>query len=251
MTQTGVFDQEYSTYYNLLYADKDYSAEAGYIDKLIRLYCPGTKTVLEYGSGTGGHGVLLKQKGYDILGIERSAAMADIARSCGLSCEVSDITTLQLNTTFDTVISLFHVISYINSNDQLLKLFADTRKRMKQGGVFIFDTWFTPAVLHQMPERREKKMENSETEVFRTAVPEIDHMTNVVHVNYHINLKNKRTGATREFREKHSMRHFSVPEIALLASQTGFELVHAEEFLTSGAPSENTWGVTFILKSVL
>ena len=75
MTETGVFDQEYSTYYNLLYADKDYSAEAGYIDQLIKHYSPATTTILEYGSGTGGHGVLLKEKGYDILGIERSAAV--------------------------------------------------------------------------------------------------------------------------------------------------------------------------------
>jgi SAM-dependent methyltransferase len=251
MTETGVFDQDYSTYYNLLYADKDYSAEAGYIDQLIRHYSPGAKTILEYGSGTGGHGVLLKEKGYDILGIERSAAMADIARSRGLTCEVGDITTLQLDKTFDSVISLFHVISYINANDQLLKLFADTKKRVKKGGVFIFDTWFSPAVLHQMPERREKKMENQEAEVFRTATPEIDHLGNVVHVNYHIKLKNKLTGLVREFDEKHSMRHFGVPEIALLASQTGFEMVHAEEFLTGGAPSEKTWGVTFILKNVL
>jgi SAM-dependent methyltransferase len=251
MTETGVFDHEYSTYYNLLYADKDYSAEAGYIDQLIKRYSPGTKTILEYGSGTGGHGVLLKEKGYDILGIERSAAMADIARSRGLTCEVGDITTLELNRTFDTVISLFHVISYINANDQLVKLFADTRKRLKKGGVFIFDAWFSPAVLHQMPERREKKMENNEIEVFRTAVPEIDHFANVVHVNYHIRLKNKATGAVNEFDEKHSMRHFSVPEIALLASQTGFELIRSEEFLTGANPSEKTWGVTFILKNTI
>ena len=251
MTETGVFDQEYSTYYNLLYADKDYSAEAEYIDRLLKRYSPGAKSVLEYGSGTGGHGVLLKEKGYDILGIERSNAMAGIARSRGLACEVSDITTLQLNKTFDTVISLFHVISYINGNDQLLKLFSDTKERLKKDGVFIFDTWFTPAVLHQMPERREKKMENNEIEVFRTAVPEIDHFANVVHVNYHIKLKNKSTGAVSEFDEKHSMRHFSVPEIALLAGQTGFELIRSEEFLTGADPSEKTWGVTFILKNTL
>ncbi len=251
MTETGVFDQEYSTYYNLLYADKDYSAEAGYIDHLIKRYSPGTNTVLEYGSGTGGHGVLLMERGYDILGIERSAAMAEIARSRGLTCEVSDITKLELDKTFDTVISLFHVISYINGNAQLLKLFADTRKRLKKGGVFIFDTWFTPAVLNQMPERREKKMENEEVEVFRTAIPEIDHFANVVHVNYHIQLRYKQTGVVREFDEKHSMRHFSVPEIALLANQTGFELIRSEEFLTGAAPSEKTWGVTFILKNTL
>jgi hypothetical protein len=44
------------------------------------------------------------------------------------------------------------------------------------------------------------------------------------------------------------MRHFGVPEVHLLAQQAGFTVVKAEEFLTGSAPSEKTWGVTFILK---
>ena len=46
------------------------------------------------------------------------------------------------------------------------------------------------------------------------------------------------------------MRHFSIPEIALLAKTTHFELVHSEAFLTEENPSENTWGVCFILKKL-
>jgi hypothetical protein len=44
------------------------------------------------------------------------------------------------------------------------------------------------------------------------------------------------------------MRHFSIPEIHMLASFTGFELLKAEEFLSGNEPSENTWGVNFILR---
>ena len=46
------------------------------------------------------------------------------------------------------------------------------------------------------------------------------------------------------------MRHFSTPEIKLLAYTTGFELLHAEEYLTKAAPSEKTWGVCYILKKI-
>ena len=65
----------YSKYYNLLYADKDYKSESGYIQRLIKKYSPNGKTILDLGSGTGKHGLELKKNGYDVFGIERSEGM--------------------------------------------------------------------------------------------------------------------------------------------------------------------------------
>jgi hypothetical protein len=44
------------------------------------------------------------------------------------------------------------------------------------------------------------------------------------------------------------MRHFSLPEIDYLASQNGFKVLGAEEFLTGLKPSKNTWGVCLVLQ---
>ncbi len=41
---------------------------------------------------------------------------------------------------------------------------------------------------------------------------------------------------------------YSVPEIDLLAKMTGFTLLGAEEFMTGNKPSQDTWGVNFILR---
>jgi len=46
------------------------------------------------------------------------------------------------------------------------------------------------------------------------------------------------------------MRHFSLPEIDIVAGVHGFERVAAEEFLTGNVPSESTWGVCVILKRI-
>jgi hypothetical protein len=46
------------------------------------------------------------------------------------------------------------------------------------------------------------------------------------------------------------MRHFSIPEIGLLAEHTGFKILKTEEFLTASDPSERTWGVCIILKKI-
>ena len=49
-----VFDA-YARYYDLLYCDKDYAAEAGYVANHIRKLLPHTTHILELGCGTGAH----------------------------------------------------------------------------------------------------------------------------------------------------------------------------------------------------
>ncbi len=238
----------YSKYYDLLYSCKDYNAEADYISECINRYSPNAKSILEFGSGTGGHGLILQKKRFDIYGLERSTQMVDVARQHGFSCEQADIINFEIDRKFDVVISLFHVISYINDNNSLEKVFRNALQCLNSGGIFIFDVWYSPAVYHLKPEARIKKVENDEICVIRIADPEIHSNINVVDVNYTILVNDKTTDKWIEFQEKHPMRHFSIPEIRLLAMLTGFELLKSEEFLTGNQPSENTWGVTFILK---
>jgi SAM-dependent methyltransferase len=238
----------YSKYYDLIYQDKDYHAEANYVSNCIKSYSNNSESILEFGSGTGIHGLILQKKGYEIYGLERSEQMVQLAKSQGFSCEQSDITNFTLNKTFDVVLALFHVISYVNKNDSLIKVFKNAKDHLKSGGLFIFDVWYSPAVIGQKPSTRIKQVENEKVKVIRFAEPEIHINENVVDVNYLILVQEKNAGKYIEFQEKHAMRHFSLPEIALLATLTGFELLKAEEFLTGIMPSENTWGVNFILK---
>lgn len=53
---------DYARYYDLLYRDKDYKAEAEYVARLIRKFHPATQNILELGSGTGIHARLLSKK---------------------------------------------------------------------------------------------------------------------------------------------------------------------------------------------
>jgi SAM-dependent methyltransferase len=238
----------YSKYYDILNQGKDYTAEANYVSECIKKYSPSAKTILEFGSGTGKHGLMLQNMGYEIYGLERSSQMADEAKLKGFNCEQADITSFELDKKFDVVISLFHVISYINDNPSLEKVFINASNHLNTKGLFIFDIWYSPAVYHNKPETRIKKVENSEISVLRIAEPEIHNSKNVIDVNYSIFVKDKLTDKMTEIQEKHPMRHFSIPEIGLLSAFTGFEVLKAEEFLTGNEPSENTWGVNFILK---
>jgi SAM-dependent methyltransferase len=240
--------KHYSKYYNLLYQDKDYSAEVNYVSNQLEKYSRGAKNILEFGSGTGGHGLLLQQKGYNVYGLERSEGMVSIAKQNGFNCQVADITNFTLLKTYDAVISLFHVVSYLTDNNDLIKAFINAHKHLGNGGLFLFDVWYSPAVYEQKAQPRIKRMQNSEIKVTRFAEPIIDINKNVVDVRFTVFAKDNNTNEIFELIESHPMRHFSIPEVDLIARHTGFELMNAEEFLTGNQPSQQTWGVCFTLK---
>ncbi|MES2650177.1 MAG: class I SAM-dependent methyltransferase [Bacteroidota bacterium] len=243
----------YSQYYDLLYVDKDYNAEVNYVDYLIKTYKPNSKSILELGAGTGKHAFLLAGKGYDILGLERSAHMVAIANkeeNPHVKFVVADITDFKLDQSFDVATSLFHVISYLTDNKSLIQTFKNVHQHLNKDGLFIFDVWHSSAVNHQIPEKRTKKLQNDTIEVLRKANPIIYSEINVVEVDYDITITNLKDQTSEQIFEKHPMRHFSKPEIEILAYAIGFELLHTEEFETKVTPSTETWGVCYILKKI-
>lgn len=248
---TENFNKNYSRYYDLLYKDKDYKAESDYVINLIHAQNPFAKSILELGSGTGNHAAFLCKEGFSVTGLERSADMVALAEEKaikGFTSVVADITAFDIPQEFDAAISLFHVVSYLTHNDKLLSCFRIVNKHLKQNGVFIFDVWYTPAVYFQKPETRIKRLEDERLKVTRIAEPEIHYNENVVDVNYEIILENKSAQTTEVFKEKHPMRHFSIPEIELMATFTGFKVIKAEEFLSAKRPGKDTWGICFVIQ---
>ncbi|MDQ0967608.1 SAM-dependent methyltransferase [Flavobacterium sp. W4I14] len=245
--------EEYSQYYNLLYKDKNYGVEVDYVIDLIKQYNQGGQHILELGSGTGIHANLFAKKGYNVLGLERSVNMVEIAsqkKSKNVQFQIADITHFEVEKKFDIALSLFHVISYLTNNKQLISTFKNVFKSLNPGGLFIFDVWHSPAVYHQKPEKRTKTLKNNTIEVIRYANPIVFSEQNTIEVNYEINVREISTNKTSIIQEKHPMRHFSQPEIELLSFTTGFEVLNSEEFLTKNSPSVDTWGVCYILKKL-
>ena len=238
----------YTKYYDLLNSEKKYDEECNYIEKLLNENFNNPKSILEFGSGTGIHGLNLLNKGYDVYGIENSPEMVEIAKKNGYECQVDDIEKFSLNKKFDSIIALFHVVSYLNTNEKLINTFKNAHKHLNIGGCFIFDVWYTPAVNYLKPSPRLRKISNDNYNIVRIAEPEILENQNVVNVDYEIIVEDKKSNKFDVIKERHPMRHFSIQEIKLLAIIAGFEFVRAEEFMSSEIPSKNTWGVCFILK---
>jgi SAM-dependent methyltransferase len=248
--------EKYAQYYDLLYKDKDYRAETDYIFSLIKKYQPETSKILEFGAGSGIHGRILANAGFHVSGIERSQDMIDLGHSSNLgkdqnsnfSCIQGDCTSTILGDDFDAVISLFHVLSYQTSNEEVLAMLKNAHRQLKPGGVFIFDYWYAPAVWNMGPTLRVKRVSNQQLAITRIAEPECFRDQNIVHVNYQTFVEDLKSNYISQIKETHEMRAFETEEIKEFASQTGFTLLHSEEWLTSHTPSKETWGVCTVLK---
>jgi SAM-dependent methyltransferase len=219
--------------------------------QLVRSFNANASEMLELGCGTGKHAEIFCRNGFSVTGLERSADMVAIAKEKNIknfTPLVADISNYKLEQKFEVAISLFHVVSYLTTNQMVLSCFNSTRKHLEEGGLFLFDVWYSPAVYHEQPETRIKRLASDNVSVTRLAEPFVHYNENVVDVNYEVIVKDNATGMTDVFTELHPMRHFSWPEIELLAMLSGYKLLHAEEFRTGKHPGRDTWGVCFILQ---
>lgn len=246
---------KYSSYYNLLYKDKDYAGEAEYVHNLIQKYSPGAKSILDLGCGTGRHDFLLAEKGYSVTGVDQSEDMLAVANSqpstlnsqpSTLSFTQGDIRTIRLNKQFDVVVSLFHVMSYQITNEDLNAAFETAKVHLKKGGIFIFDCWYGPAVLTDRPVVRVKRLEDDAISVVRIAEPTIFPNENVVDVNYNVFIRDKKSSAVEELKETHRMRYLFKPEIESMLKVEDLELIRCEEWMTGKEPGVDTWGGCFV-----
>lgn len=254
-----VFDL-YSAYYDLLYLDKDYNAETSYLcERLDEASVVPAGTLLELGCGTGGHAVELARLGRAVHGVDLSDSMvararrraaADPLRRLELQFEVGDIRSHRAGRHYDAVFSLFHVISYQTTDDDLAAAFATARVHLEEGGAFVFDCWYGPAVLTDRPRHEIKQVTNERIAVERRTTPTVHVNANCVDIRFDIEVTARAGGDRRTFHEVHRMRYLFLPEIKVQLDAAGFEFVSAYRWMTRESPDDRSWYVCIAARAV-
>lgn len=249
-----VFDT-YARYYDLLYRDKDYAGESEYVVAHIREQTPRAKRILELGCGTGAHAEHLARMGYTVHGIDMSEAMLARAEArkatlppevaARLSFGLGDVRTVRTGGTYDVVISLFHVMSYQTTNADLDAAFETASVHLQPGGLFLFDFWYGPAVLTQLPEVRVKRLEDEEIKVTRVAEPVLHVNENVVDVNYTVFIEVKASKAVEQVRETHRMRYLFLPELLCFADAEAWTDFNNFGWMKSQELHQDDWAGLF------
>ncbi len=245
----------YSKYYDLIYSEKSYEDEIEYIHKLINESSKHVMDILDLGCGTGKHADLLCDKGYRIHGVDLSDEMLKIAadrrkgKEDKLTFTNSNIQELSLNKKFDVVVSLFHVMSYQTTNNELIKTFEVVKDHLKKGGIFIFDFWYGPAVLTDLPTNRVKRIENKNIKVTRIAEPFLNAQKNLVDVNYDVFIEDKKTNEIKKKKELHKMRYLFDNELDIILSKIGLNVLQKYKWMSLEKPDFNSWNVVWIVKN--
>ena len=169
-------------------------------------------------------------------------------RCPGFILNQGDITTTKLPLKFDSVIALFHVMSYQTTNDSIRAAFSNAGYHLTSRGLFLFDFWYAPAVLTIKAEKRTKLVEDDLKTIIRHAQPVCFPNENKVRIDYTFIVIDRQKLSVNTFKESHELRYFSLPEIDFLADSAGFKRLSAEEWLTGASPSEETWGVSVVLR---
>lgn len=134
-------------FYDVIYALKDYGAEAQHLLDIIREHQQsGGERLLDVACGTGKHLEFLKEE-YEVEGLDLSLEMLDIAqeRTPDVLYHHADMMDFDLGKEFDVVTCLFSSIGYVKTLDNLHRAVKCMSNHLVAGGVLIIEPWLTPA----------------------------------------------------------------------------------------------------------
>lgn len=244
---------DYAAVYDLLYAEKDYAAEAAFVLARAAEALGGPPaSVLDLGCGTARHALALAAAGVAVTGVERSAEMLGCARRnlAEAAAETARRVTLVAGDAcgyrdgrrYDLVTLLFHVMSYQTADADVRAALATARAHLAPGGALLFDYWHAPAVAADPPSLRVREVENAAIRVRRRSDPSRGD-DGLVRIAYRLEVRDKASETSREIAETHLMRPFDTAEIADFCAQSGFAVVRQAEFLGDRAADASTFGV--------
>jgi len=251
----SVFKKQYAEFYDYLYQNKDYERECDFIEAAFKKYGCRVKTILDLGCGTGGHALILSQRGFNVVGVDKSEEMLNIAickaRKDNLSAEFiqGDITNIDLGRKFDAVVSMFAVIGYQTTNSALSGACRVAESHMASDGFFLFDCWNGTAVLNERPGTRVKEVElNDNEKIVRFTDPVIDTLSHIVETRFKVwRINGDRL--VSETQESHFMRYLFPQEIRYYLEVAGFRNVEFSPFPELEKPlTADDWNMAVIAR---
>ncbi len=137
--------QGFAEVYDRLTGDIAYDRWADYLESAFLKFGSKPHLVLELGCGTGNLTLELAKRGYEMIGLDSSADMLDVAsnkaKRKGLDILFihQDMREFELFGTVDAVICMLDSINYVTKKRDLEQVFRLVHNYLNPGGLFIFD----------------------------------------------------------------------------------------------------------------
>ena len=207
--------------YDMFMDNVDYPAWSKYLIQLLKEYQVEDGLVLDLGCGTGNMTELLAKEGYDMIGVDNSEDMLEIASEkraeSGLNILylLQDMREFELYGTVKAVVSICDSINYILEEDDLREVFSLVNNYLDPKGMFIFDL-NTEAKFQAMGSETIAEVRDEGSFIF---IPE-----------------GEDSDLYRKFEEVHYQRAYDLATIRRLLEEAGMEFVTAYDAFTKDAP---------------
>jgi len=247
--------QDFAEVYDVFMDDTPYGQWGGRIESLIQKYGVSrperdAETVLDsernlvvdLGCGTGTLTELMYEKGYDMIGVDSSESMLNIAMGkkersgAEILYLLQDMRELELYSTAGTVYSVCDSLNYILEEEELLEVFKLVNNYLFPGGIFIFD--FNTEYKYREMIGNTTIAENREDcsfiwENFYDPEEEINEYDLTVFVR-------EEGESFRRFTEVHLQRGYTVEQMTRLVQQAGMTVLEVMDADTGAAPTEES-----------
>ncbi len=263
MKNTEEIYTDFARVYDELMDNTPYGEWGNRLDELIRKYGVSAperdaeklldsekNLVVDLGCGTGTLAELLYEKGYDMIGVDASESMLNIAmdKKAESGSEIlylqQDMRELELYSTVGTVYSVCDSLNYILEEEELKTVFSLVNNYLFPGGIFVFD--FNTDYKYREVIGNTTIAENREDcsfiwENYYDPEEEINEYDLTIFVQEEENL-------FRRFTETHFQRGYTVEQMLRLVEEAGMKVVEVTDADTGEAVTEQSERVYIVAR---
>jgi len=242
--------KNFAEIYDILMDDVDYLAWSDYVEKLLARSGIRKGLVLDLGCGTGAITELLADKGYDMIGVDNSPEMLNIATAKKIESGndilylLQDMREFELYGTVRGIVSICDSLNYILTEEDLLKVFKLANNYLDPDGVFIFDLNTIYKYKEVMGEATFAEEREEGSFIWENFYDE-EKQINEYDLTLFIPTEN---GLYKKERELHHQRAYSLALIKELLTKVKMDVVATYDALTFDEPKEDSERIYVVAK---
>jgi SAM-dependent methyltransferase len=206
--------------------------------------------VLDLGCGTGSLSILLNEAGYDMIGVDYSMDMLEIAREKSEGMDIlyleQDMREFELYGTVRAVLCVCDSINYILEPEEVKEVFALVDNYLDPDGLFIFDFNTDYKYRELIGERVIAEDRDAMSFIWDNYYDEEERIN-----EYALSIfVQEEEDLYRKFQEFHYQRGYSLEEMKEYLEAAGLEFIYAEDGDEGGPVREDSGRIRVVAKEV-